>query len=222
MERGEERWTVRAPDTREALRADAVILAVDAPAFARLAGPLIPRARGLKGCRHTVARFWLDRDVHPRARYALLLDGFPHASNGFLLHRFQDRSRAWAARTGGAVIELQAFRDIPEGATPEALLDLLEAEVRAIWPELAGARVLKRTLAQGRAFTWFYPGWHEAAVEVVTGAPGLYAAGDHLLVSRDCEFMERAVMTGRMAASAALEAAGLPGVPMLPPVWPER
>jgi isorenieratene synthase len=207
----------RSVDTREVVRADAVILAVDAPALGRLAAPLIPRAAGLRGCRHTVARFWLDRDVDAGARYAVLADGFKHASNAFLLHRFQDRSREWAQRHGGAVIEVQAFRDIPEGASPDALLDAIEGDVRAMWPELEGAGVLKRTLAQGEAFTWFYPGWHEAALEVETGIPGLYAAGDHVLVDRDCEFMERAVMTGRQAANAVLRGAGLPEATIFPP-----
>ena len=204
-----------APDTRELLRADAVILAVDAPAFARLAGPLIPRARGLRGCRHTVARFWLDRDVDRRSRYALLLDGFPHASNAFLLHRFQDRSRSWAARTGGAVIELQAFRDLP-ALRGEDLLDRLEDELWTIWPELRGAAVLRRSLTDSETFTRFDPSWQEAAGGVRTGVPGLLAAGDHVAVDRDCQFMELAVYSGRLAANAVLSEAGLPTAPILP------
>ncbi len=214
--RGEETWTVRAPDTREVLRADAVILAVDAPALGKLAGELLPRTRDLRGCRAVAARFWLDRDVPRRDRAAVLLEGYRHASNGFLVHRLQDRAGAWAKRTGGAVIEIQAYRDLPE-LEGEALLDRIEEDLRQVWPQLADARVLKRTLTDCRTFTWFYPGWHEAAVPVETGIPGLLAAGDHVLVDRNCQFMERAVFSGRLAANAVLRSAGLPEAPILPP-----
>ncbi|MCB9761025.1 MAG: FAD-dependent oxidoreductase [Alphaproteobacteria bacterium] len=210
---GRLRLTLPAQDER--LRADAVILAVDAPAFAALAGEALPAARGLKGCAHTVARYWFDRDVDPKARVAVLMDETAHASNGFLLHRTQDRSRAWAEATGGSVIEIQAFRDIPPDAPEDALLDAIEADVRACWPELAEAVVLKRTLARGERFTWFFPGWHTCSTPVETGVPGLLAAGDFVLVDQDCEFMERAVMTGRMAANAVLRQHGMPQAEIL-------
>ena len=114
------------------------------------------------------------------------------------------------------------MKEVPADVSNEDLLDAIELDVRDLWPELADAVVLKRTLARGRLFTWFAPGWHTSAVTVETGIPGLYAAGDHILVSRDCEFMERAVMTGRMAANAILVRHGLPVAPILPPVGREK
>ena len=214
----EEGWLLHPPRTLERVEADAVVLAVGPEAFAKLASPLLPSAAGLKACQHSVARFWFDRDVAPNDEMAVLIGDYRHSSNGFLLHRSQDASRAWAEQTGGSVIEIQAFKDIPETLSNEALLEGIEADVREIWPELAEAKLLKHTLARGREFTWFYPGWHEHAPTVDTGVPGLFAAGDFLLVSRDCEFMERSVMTGRMAANHILTSAGLPTAPILPPV----
>ncbi|MCB9766151.1 MAG: FAD-dependent oxidoreductase [Alphaproteobacteria bacterium] len=196
--------------------ADAVILALDVPGLQKVAGDLLPEVRTLSTCRETVARFWLDRDVPEGIGHACMFTDLPHASNGFLLHRLQDRARAWAAQTGGAVIEIQAYRDIPTDADREALLDLIEADLRAAWPELAEATVLKRTLTDGRTFTRFAPGWYAGALPVETAVPGLLLAGDHVHIERNCHFMEKAVTTGRLAANAVLRDHGRPLAPILP------
>lgn len=219
---------VTLPDTTWDVAADAVVLAVDAPAFVGLAGDLLPHTRGLGACRHTVARFWLDRAVDPRSAPAALLDGTQHASSGILLHRFQERSQAWAddiARTPdastGSVIEILAQKAVPPpageapGQRETALLDAIEADLRAAWPDLAAARTRDRVLVQGQRFTHFAPGWQRHAVPVVTGVPGLYAAGDFVLLDLPCELVERAVTTGRMAANAILASHGLPQAAIL-------
>ncbi|MCB9742942.1 MAG: FAD-dependent oxidoreductase [Alphaproteobacteria bacterium] len=200
----------------EPLFADAVILALDVPGLQAVAGDLLPECLGLETCGETVARFWLDRDVSPEAGHACIFQELPHISNGFLVHRLQDKARAWAKATGGAVIELQAYRDIPQDAEPEALLDLIEADLRVAWPELAEAKVLKRTLTRDDRFTAFRPGWHAHASPVETRVPGLLLAGDHVDIERNCAFMEKAVTTGRMAANVVLRGLGLPEAPILP------
>lgn len=222
VEEDGEEVVVKLGGTLEEIRADAVVLAVDPETLGALCGELLPQTKGLKNTWHSVARFWFDRDVSKAAKPTSIIGGFRHASNAFLLHRMQDAARAWHEANGGAVIEIQAFQQVPEDADPEALLDAIHEDIKSLWPELTFATVKKRTLARGREFTWFYPGWHESAVTVDTRVPGLYAAGDHILVSRDCEFMERAVMTGRMAANAILAAHGLPTADLLPPVGREK
>lgn len=222
VEEDGEEWVIKLGGDLQDLRADAVILAVEPEALAALCSEVLPITRRLRNTRHTVARFWFDRDVAEDAENAVLLEGYRHASNGFLLHRMQDGARRWAQQIGGSVIEIQAFKEIPEEADSDALLDAIHADIQHIWPELQFAEVLKRTLSDGRTFTWFYPGWHNAGVTVDTGVKNLYAAGDHILVDRDCEFMERAVMTGRIAANAVLDRVGLPTAPILPPVGRER
>ncbi|MEZ4321079.1 MAG: FAD-dependent oxidoreductase [Myxococcota bacterium] len=213
---------VKLGGTLEEIRADAVILAVEPEALGALCGELIPRTRELRNTGHAVARFWFDRDVAKSACPTAVIGGYRHASNLFLLHRMQDRARSWHHLTGGSVIEIQAFQDVSDDLDAEALLDAIEDDVRDLFPELTWATVKKRTLARGREFTWFYPGWHEAAVGVDPGVQGLWCAGDHILVARDCEFMERAVMTGRLAANAILAQHGLPEAPVLPPIGRER
>lgn len=208
---------VEAEGPGELLEADVVILAVEASALGPLVGDLLPQLRGLRTVREHVGRFWLDRDLPEHYGHACMFTELPHANNGFLVHRLQEPARRWAERTGGAVIELQAYRDMPETEDRELLLDLIEADLRRAWPELAEARVLKRTLTRGRTFTSYHPGWHEAASGVSTAVPGLYLAGDHVQLERICAFMERAVTTGRLAANEVLRGAGLPTAKLLRP-----
>ncbi|MCP4809493.1 MAG: FAD-dependent oxidoreductase [Proteobacteria bacterium] len=197
------------------LEADHVVLAVDVPGLKALVGSLLPQVGELEACRETVARFWFDADVEPGSA-ACLGRELKHASNLFLVHRMQDGAAAWAAKTGGSVIEVQAFRDVPTDAEREDLLDALEADVRIAWPELANATVVKRTLTAGKTFTHFAPGWHEHALTTETSVPGLLMAGDHVVVDRNCQFLERATYTGRLAANVVLAEAGLPLAEILP------
>ena len=187
----------------ELLRAEAVILAVDAPALGPLVGSLVPGASELRGTRHAAARFWLDRDLPEEIATTSLLEDHIHSCNAFLVHRMQDKAAAWASITGGSVIELQAFKALPQER--EALLDALEKELFVCYPELAGATVLKRSVSDGVEFTHFFPGWHAHAPSVQSPVPGLLLAGDFVKTERNCGFMEKAVHTGRLAAEAARE-----------------
>lgn len=214
VEDGADGVHVEGEGSPEFIPANAVILALDGPALGRVAGDVLPEARALKGRDVAVARFWLDRDLPPELGHAAILDGADHANNAFLLHRTQERARDWATKTGGAVIELQACKDLPAGR--EETLDRLEADLRKIWPELAEAKVLKRSLARSDTFTALEPGYLAGSLPVETRVRGLYLAGDHVAIDRNCAFMEKAVTTGRMAANAALRQLGLPEAPILP------
>ena len=63
----------------------------------------------------------------------------------------------------------------------------------------------------------FEPGWSELASGVESELPGLLIAGDHVIVDRNCAFMERAVYTGRLAANVVLEEQGLAPARILDP-----
>jgi len=213
-----EGFIVERPATRRSYYAPWIVLAVDVPALQQLAGELLPSVKGLAACPVVVGRFWLDQDVDNRARPAVLLDGYAHASNGFLIHRLQQSSGEWAASRGGSVIEIQAFRGWTGSESDTERLDAIEAELFQIWPELVGAKVLKRHLTVGDHFTWFKPGWRESAVPVQSGVEGLLLAGDHVDVpGAQAQFMERAVLTGRMAANIVLRATGRRAAEILGP-----
>ena len=91
-----------------------------------------------------------------------------------------------------------------------------ETDIRAIYPTLLPANVVKRTLARGDDFTLFAPGWSSAATDVTTPIPGLFAAGDHVRAAGvEGQLLEKAVATGRLAASAVLESLGAEPLPLL-------
>ncbi len=198
----------------EVIPADFVVLCVDAPALVQLAGKLIPRLEGLRACRATAARFWLDTDVSVEAAPVALCRDVSHLDTVLLVHRLQDSAMAWAAKTGGSVIEVRATRELPTGDR-ERILDALEADLRMLYPRLSRAKVLKRTLTDSQSFTHFAPGWFEHAPDVETELPGLLVAGDHVRVDRNCQLSERAVYTGRLAANVVLRAHDFSAAPIL-------
>ncbi|MCA9569854.1 MAG: FAD-dependent oxidoreductase, partial [Myxococcales bacterium] len=199
--------------TLEELRGDAVVLAVDARSFGRIAGAVLPEAAGLRTTTHVVARFWFDRDVPLGLPDAEVVEGTRYVTAAVFVHRLQDAAGKWSDATGGCVLEVRAGRPLPPAMTNRAVLDLLETDIRVVYPELLEANVVKRTLARGDDFTWFQPGWQASAAPVVTGLPGLYAAGDHVRADLTGQLLERAVATGRLAASAVLESLGAEPLP---------
>ncbi|MCK6504317.1 Rieske 2Fe-2S domain-containing protein [Myxococcota bacterium] len=215
-------YRVDLPDTTWTLPAERVLLALDPPALARLAGPVLPAARALTGVPFAVARFWLDRPVDPRRPAAALLPRGRHATLALLAHRLQDASAAWAARSGGSVVELQAGRDLPAEQSPgwsQALLDALHPDLALAWPELAGAAVLKARLVRGGQRVHLGPGHAARALPMQPGPPGLWLAGEVVALSPGAGspgdgpaplLWERAVRTGRAAAADLLAGAAGP------------
>lgn len=204
-------FRVELPDTTWTLPADQTLLALDPPALARLAGPVLPDAGALAGVPFAVARFWLDRPADPRRAAAVLLPDGRHAALGLLVHRLQDGAAAWAARAGGSVVELQAGRDLPPEQTlgwSQALLDALHQDLVQAWPELAGAAVLKARLVRGRQRVHLGPGHAARALPTRPGPPGLWLAGEAVAFDGGDGpaplLWERAVRTGRSAAADIL------------------
>ena len=78
----------------EVLRADAIIVAVDAPALANMLGTLLPQTQGLGGVRETVARFWMDKQPAGDTPTSLMLMDEEQAVMALLVHRLQDDARA--------------------------------------------------------------------------------------------------------------------------------
>lgn len=212
-EQGADGITVEGEAPTQVMRADTVILALDAPAIARLLGTLLPRTAGLAGVREAAARFWVDRNVSAQTPDSLVLMDEGRAASAVLVHRVQADARAWAG-ANRSVIEIQ-FADMPQDR--DEAVAVAEAALRQIFPELAEATVLKATLTLGSRYTSFFPGWQQAALPVQTELPGLLVAGDHVLTDVHCAGMERAIVTGREAANAVLRARGLPQAPIVKP-----
>lgn len=201
--------------TLETLEADAVVLAVDARSFGRILAPLLPDLEPLDTMRHVVGRFWFDRPAPTDAPVVEVVETARYVTATAWVHRLQDAAGEWARQHRGCVLEVRAAKALPPAMTNRAVLDLLETDVRLLFPSLLEANAIKRTLARGDDFTWFGPGWEQATLPVETGIPGLYAAGDHVRCRSGGQLVERALATGREAASAVLVAFGAPALPPL-------
>lgn len=202
--------------------ADVVVLALPVPALKRVveASPDLADARfrrGIEGLDTTrpfaVLRLWLDRPVRPERAPFAGTTGVGELDNISVYDRFEDESRDWAARTGGAVVELHAYA-VPEGWDEPALRDDLLSGLHELYPETRAARVLHDRFLLRRDCPAFRPGSYADRPTVATPFAGLALAGDFVRLPFPSALMERAVASGFLAANALLAPYRLPPEPI--------
>jgi isorenieratene synthase len=163
-----------------------------------------------------VARFWFDRDFPWSNSNFTSLSGYKLTDSITLYHRIQDDYIAWAARTGGSVVELHAYcykeKEFP---TQSALLETFEQELYEVVPQLRQATVLHRELVNQKNFSGYPPGSYADRPETTTAVANLLFAGDWVKMPFPCGLMERAVSSGLLAANAIFEQEGLRQRPLL-------
>jgi isorenieratene synthase len=197
------------------------VLAVDPAALRRLAaasdglpGPLRTRVGGLTvSAPYAVARFWTDRPVHAARPVFSGVSREPTLDSATVYSRLEDGARRWADRTGGEVLELHAYA-AEDGLTAEAASNRMWTELAALWPEVAGLRVLHREARVGHDAPGFPPGSDASRPGVRTGDPTLLLAGDWVRLPFASALMERAATTGVLAANDVLARAGARAEPV--------
>ena len=214
VEQGDDGLYVDGEDLREEITADAVVLAVPVPVLKRLSGHLLPQVEELESCRATIGRFYFDTDVSEEARVSATFMNLPSTIKGFLLHRIEPGARRWATAHNGSVIEIHSLGEISQDRPYEEVLALMEQDVRAAWPELSEARLVDQSLSFDNQLTWYKPGWQAHALPTDPGIAGLRVCGDHVLLDASCQHLEKAVLSGRLAANGLLERWGLPQSPV--------
>ncbi len=157
-----------------------------------------------------VARFWFDRDFDwPHSDFTSL-SGYRLTDSITLYHRIQDDYKAWAAETGGSVVELHAYcYKEAEFPTQLDVLSTFESELYEIVPPLAAAKLLHRELVNQKNFAGFPPGSYANRPETQSVVANLLFAGDWVKMPFPCGLMERAVSSGFLAANAILQAQGV-------------
>jgi isorenieratene synthase len=223
------RGTVRLPvvdaATAEVLDADVVILAAEVRGTQRVcarSGLLDPGDERLAGVRglgesepYAVVRVWLDRAPHADRAPFYTTSRFADLDSLAVYSAFQDRARDWAARTGGSVVELHAYAIPPERqAAVDVVAARLVEQMRVALPELADARVLHQEAQLQQNFTRFAPGDLRSRPTTTTAVPGLLLAGDWVRIDAPVALMEGAVVSGRLAANAVLDAEGVAPLPI--------
>jgi isorenieratene synthase len=199
----------------EAVRASALVLALDVPGLKGLAARsgaafegLLPGIESLEvTARFAVLRlFYEGRGPVHLAPFAGTA-GVGLLDNISVYERFEDESEA-IARNQGSVIELHAY-GIPDGLDEAAIRADLMAGLHAIHPELAGMTVREERYLVRRDCPAFAPGSHRLRPTVATKVPGLVLAGDFVKLPFASALMERATTSGMMAGNLLLAARGL-------------
>jgi carotenoid phi-ring synthase / carotenoid chi-ring synthase len=224
-------WTV-VLDGGERVTARHVVLAADLPAVqALLAGSPALAGRAPRLARsvaalpvappYAVARLWTDRDCAPERAATSMVTGEEALDLVVLHHRFHDRSRRWARRTGGAVLELQGLA-CSRGAEPEELLAAMRRELAVLWPETAAMRAVHTELRVESKASSHALGSHRHRPGVRTDARGVRVAGDWVRTPFPAGLMERAAATGVLAANDVLAEEGAEAEPIwsVPPRSP--
>ena len=121
--RAARRWSRRPVGARPRWRRPAAACAV-APPFA-------------------VARLWLDRDVAPDRPTFNAVSREPTLDSITVYSRLERPSAEWAARTGGSVRRAALLR-LRRAGRGHGHRPRMRAELRALWPETADARVVHR------------------------------------------------------------------------------
>jgi isorenieratene synthase len=209
------RWAVHAGG--EVVRTRHLVLAVDpgalralvaaSPGLAAEAPLLARRTAALQLAEpFAVSRLWLDRDVDPRRAGFSAVSREATLDSIAVYSRLERPSTEWAAATGGSVLELHSYAtSAPDAATATGRM---RAELAALWPETAQARVLDVHELFAAAAPAFPPGTAHDRLQVTGAARSVRLAGDHVATPFLTGLMERAAVTGVLAANDVLAEVG--------------
>ena len=206
----------------EALTTDLVVLATDVTGTKSIVGA----SRGLDDAAwrrridslrvtnaFAVWRLWLDRPVAAGRSAFAGTAGVGPLDNISVYESLEDESRAWAARTGGSVVELHAYA-LPTGSDDTALKRQLLAGLHTLYPETAAASIVEERFLLRQDCPAFAPGSHALRPEVRTPFRGLTLAGDFVQLPFPTALMERAASAGILAANTLLDPLGVVPEPL--------
>ncbi|WP_083268308.1 FAD-dependent oxidoreductase [Lentzea guizhouensis] len=195
-----------------AIEADAVVLAADVPGLRAVveASPALgdagwrERVGELRTApRFLVSRYWLDRPVDADRPGFLGTSGHDLLDNISVLDHYEHEARAWAARTGGSVVELHGYA-LPSDVDEADARRRLWEQLTEVYPETKGAAVVDERHELREDCPLFAAGGHARRPGVRTPDEFLVMAGDLVRIDLPVALMERAATTGFAAANQAL------------------
>jgi isorenieratene synthase len=230
LEKQPDGWRVAWERGGESQSAQAVhvVLAVDAPAAESLLRTSPDTSEGAarlnlpRGRRTAIVRLWFD--VAPRSTLAEagILTGDFALHNFFWLHRIYNEYIRWHRDTGGSALEAHIYGPPELFDQPDAnLLARAIVDVNRAWPELKGHLIHSALSRNDATHTLFQVGLPDEHLGVVTPWPHLFCCGDWVRGRNSAMFLERACVTGILAANAVLQGLGLEEWPVLTHPQPE-
>ncbi len=200
------------PGQEETLDADSVVLATEVGPLQAIAqasaleqhAPTLNASIQAVGMAepYAVCRFWFDTPVRADRTSFYTVAGYRWTDSLAIYSKFQAPYIAWAEGSGGSVVESHAYAIPPQDqGRVDAPRDVLLAELRDAFPELADAKVLHSETMTQDNFTRFGVGEWDKRSPVHTEIPNLFLAGDHVKLEFPAYLMEAAVSSGRLAAA---------------------
>lgn len=160
-----------------------------------------------------VWRLWLDRPTDTGRAPFVGTTGLGPLDNISLYHLFEDESRGWHERHGGAVVELHAYA-IEPGYDDARLRDELLRALHRLYPETRAARIIEERYLLRQDCPAFAPGSDALRPPVDTPFEGLALAGDFVKLPISSALMERAAASGLLAANDLLARSGVRSEPV--------
>jgi carotenoid phi-ring synthase / carotenoid chi-ring synthase len=195
----------------DSLTCEQLILALDAPACARLlrnSPGTRPQAEHLwfpQGAPTAIFRIWFAQQPRTPASTGIMT-GDVTVDNFFWLHHFQPAYREWAAATGGSALEMHIYGPPEVLAQPdEVLLAHAIRDANQAFPQ-AGAILHSELIRNPATHTIFGVAEAPKHLGVATPWNNLYACGDWVAHPSQSMYLERATTTGIAAANAVLAA----------------
>ena len=164
---------------------------------------------------YRILRVWFDRRPDPARPDVIETPEHEPVALICQFHQLEEEPREWAAATGGAAIEFHLYSLEGPGATvpDDEVWALIAPTVFEVVPELAAAKVLGSTIGNYDNFSSFAAGLAPYRPYPDTpmreGLTNLVLAGDWIAAPVPSALMERAVLTGRLAANECLVADGV-------------
>ena len=179
---------------------------------------------------YRILRVWFDRPLDASRPDVIETPQHDPVALICQFHQLEDESRSWAAVSGGSVIEFHLYAlDDPLATAPDdEVWALIRGVVIEVLPELATAGVLGSTVGNHHNFSSFAAGMARyrpfPGTAVTDGVSNLLLAGDWVAAPAPSALMERAVLTGRLAANECLLADGVreAGYSHVTPLGPAR
>lgn len=156
-----------------------------------------------------VLRVWFSGQIP--LTYPEILETPEHRPINLIVqyHRIEKESREWASKRKGSVLEFHLYTT-PEykGVDAEKIWEDIAQTACSVIPELAESNLLAATVGSYENFTSYEVGQATSAPApdgaVQMGVQNLYLAGDWVKLDFPAALMEKAVVSGRIAANRIL------------------
>jgi isorenieratene synthase len=169
---------------------------------------------------YRIMRAWFDKRLNSDRPDILETPQFRPLHLLAQFHLLENESKKWAEKTGGSIIEFHFYADEEIASLPRnKLWDYVRPIILNVLPELKDANLIDFTLGTYTNFTSFDIGQGRirpsSKFPIEIGCKNMLFAGDWVNTDVPSALMERATVTGRIAANYILQKEKVKQVPTI-------